>query len=340
LGQNYQKGSRGYQPAGSNDLLIDVSRHTHPNKAQDVATTVVHEGSHFDNYVPKMTRRDLYEDEVLAWTREGEFAHAKGMQYDNAAGKLWRANDPDQQRIRNVVKDRYFGGDIGGSNRASRHSLGSSETGLQRYKRNQWRQADHDVNNPAIQSFIDKGYYPRDVPANLRRSLEESAAVRGRSGFSDWVKTKETPNLKWTKGDRSELYIHYMSENAYKKSIVKDANGKIRFRVKTSPEEVFSRTPPGIYFSDAAPYPGALPGLDEEQYLRELIAAHNGIPYFRTEYYVVIDPELLSDVKWVTRDRPSFQDTSRPEYILPSDEEYTDITDAIVAHGPTSELNR
>jgi hypothetical protein len=86
--------------------------------------------------------------------------------------------------------------------------------------------------------------------------------------------------------------------------------------------------PAGIYFTDALPYPGP-----DGPYDRHVIAASCGIPYSRTEFYILVDRERLPG-EWTMRHKW----TARPEWICVTSVP-VDVTQAVTDHGPVSKLN-
>jgi hypothetical protein len=155
----------------------------------------------------------------------------------------------------------------------------------------------------------------------LLRNLANSREATNASRFSQWA--------KWVRGDRSDFLIHYTGEREFNQ-IVQTIGNERRFVLKSSPKEL-STPGPGVFFTDAGPYP-----FMGEQYNRFRISAGIGVPVERTQYYIAIDPKLLPDSKWFSRHKF----TDRPEFGLRTLNAYelVDITQAVISYGSTSTL--
>jgi hypothetical protein len=116
--------------------------------------------------------------------------------------------------------------------------------------------------------------------------------------------------------------MHYTSAKSYT-SIIHPSGPYI---MKPSPAELSA--PPGIYFTDALPYPGPSGPYD-----RQLIAAALGIDYSKTEFYIMVNRKHLPG-RWAVRHKW----TLRPEWIYVTNVP-VDVTLAVIDHGPVAKLN-
>ena len=125
---------------------------------------------------------------------------------------------------------------------------------------------------------------------------------------------------------RPQLLMHYTDKKGYAGIIHPGIPGP--YIMKPSPPE---RTAPrGIYFTDPWPHPNP---SGDELYWRPMIAAEVGIPYPKTEFYILIDSERFPPGRWITRIM-----AVRPEWIYVANVP-VDVTKAVTGHGPVSKLN-
>jgi len=120
--------------------------------------------------------------------------------------------------------------------------------------------------------------------------------------------------------------MHYTDKKGYAGIIHPGIPGP--YIMKPSPPEWSA--PPAIYFTDALPHPGPSGPYD-----RHMISANVGIPYPKTEFYILIDSdsECFRDSIWIWRIM-----AVRVEWLYITSVP-VDVTEAVTDHGPVSRLN-